>query len=279
MLIFLDGLFILRRHTYGWCWDRCGWFPLAHWYQTSWTCCGCDEDYFMDPSMVYLWGWILDRVQDVTRCFEKWLMVAWGCAFSLFEHDSWTDHPTSSNMGTSSVQRYVSIVLEYHGSGSHEDDTWRGWHDMLQWACSLRWRGQPSTMEQHVEIATWWLIVMDWDDFRLLRWDVGTWLRCVNTCWHIMGSLHMMELMYMMESTHCCSRHVAWCWKDQPSVVESSMERLWQVVDDHGHLWHTLVWTILVTVGHLDETWWRWVLHMLQGCFPYVEEYKKSNSC
>ena len=36
----------------------------------------------------------------------------------------WTDHPTSSSHGGySSVQRCVSIVLEYHGSSSHDENT------------------------------------------------------------------------------------------------------------------------------------------------------------
>jgi len=36
-------------------------------------------------------------------------MMTWGCSLSLFGRDGWTDHPTSSDMGSRSVQRCVDI--------------------------------------------------------------------------------------------------------------------------------------------------------------------------
>ena len=121
--------------------------------------------------------------------FERQLMRTWGCSLSLIERDGWISYPTSSDMGSRSVQRYVDIMLEYHDRGSH-DDLWSRW--LLLW-----------------------------------RWDVDTWTRCVSTCWLGMGSFahgdgDMMEFDTLLWWT--CSLS----WKDQPSTMESSMGRLWQ---------------------------------------------------
>ena len=102
------------------------------WYQTSWTtCCRRYGDYFMDLDIAYM-----EVDSRSSWCCDRSLRNDWWWHEDFHSYDLSVTVGLITRlvrvMGASSVQRCVSIMLEYHGSSSHDDDTWWGRHDMLQ---------------------------------------------------------------------------------------------------------------------------------------------------
>lgn len=116
-------------YTYKW-WIliRCGLFHKAHWYQISWTtCCRWYEGYFMDLGMVHLYG---DGFLIKVMLWEEPRRKNW------WQNEDVHSYGLSMTIGlitllvqimvVDNLQRFVSIVFEYHGRSSHDEMTHHG---------------------------------------------------------------------------------------------------------------------------------------------------------
>ena len=164
--VWWDGLFILRRHTYGWwCWDRCG------------RSCSTLVPNIMDNMLQMRWG-LLHGLEHGLHLYGDGFSIELRMWQDVLRNNWWWHEDVHSH-GLSVTVGLITWLIQTWGREVYKDVLALCWsimaavhmmtHDEVNMGCCsghVDWMEGPTFHdgEQRVEIVTGWSMIMDWDD-------------------------------------------------------------------------------------------------------------------